>query len=115
MVTNAASLGRSGVHDFILIRASAIILTCYTIFLVGFIAVSAPLTYEIWHGLYSCLPMKVFTLLALVALLIHMWIGIWQVLTDYVKCVSLRGVLQFVFVVAAFSYLAAGIIIVWGV
>lgn len=50
MVTNAASLGRSGVHDFILIRASAVILTCYTIFMVGFIACSAPLTYEIWHG-----------------------------------------------------------------
>ncbi len=115
MVTNAASLGRSGVHDFILIRASAIILACYAIFLVGFFAASAPLTYEIWHGLYSTLSMKVFTLLALVSVLIHMWIGIWQVLTDYVKCVSLRGVLQFVFVVAAVSYLAAGIIIVWGV
>ncbi|WP_299573256.1 succinate dehydrogenase, hydrophobic membrane anchor protein [uncultured Shewanella sp.] len=115
MVTNAASLGRSGVHDFILIRASAVILTCYTIFMVGFIACSAPLTYEIWHGLFSTLPMKVFTLLALVAVLIHSWIGIWQVLTDYVKHVSVRGLLQFVFVVAAFCYLAAGIIIVWGV
>ncbi|PMG75919.1 succinate dehydrogenase, hydrophobic membrane anchor protein [Shewanella sp. 10N.286.51.B7] len=115
MVTNAASLGRSGVHDFILIRASAVILTCYTIFMVGFIACSAPLTYEIWHDLFSTLPMKVFTLLALVAVLIHSWIGIWQVLTDYVKNVSVRGLLQFVFVVAAFCYLAAGIIIVWGV
>jgi len=115
MVTNAASLGRSGVHDFILIRASAIILTCYTIFLVGFVACSSPLTYEAWHGLFSALPMKVFTLLALVSVLIHSWIGVWQVLTDYVKPLALRGVLQFVFVVAAFSYLAAGILIVWGV
>ncbi|ABO23519.1 succinate dehydrogenase, hydrophobic membrane anchor protein [Shewanella loihica] len=115
MVTNAASLGRSGVHDFILLRASAVILTCYTIFLVGFIAASAPLTYDVWHGLFSALPMKVFTLLALVAILVHAWIGIWQVLTDYVKPVAVRGVLQFVFVVAALSYLAAGIVIVWGV
>ncbi|ASJ97085.1 MULTISPECIES: succinate dehydrogenase, hydrophobic membrane anchor protein [Shewanella] len=115
MVTNAASLGRSGVHDFILLRASAVILTCYTIFLVGFIAASAPLTYDVWHGLFSALPMKVFTLLALVAILVHSWIGIWQVLTDYVKPVAVRGVLQFVFVVAALSYLAAGIVIVWGV
>ncbi|MFV7783635.1 succinate dehydrogenase, hydrophobic membrane anchor protein [Shewanella marisflavi] len=115
MVTNAASLGRSGVHDFILLRASAVILTCYTIFLVGFIAASAPLTYDVWHGLFSALPMKVFTLLALVAILVHSWIGIWQVLTDYVKPVAVRGVLLFVFVVAALSYLAAGIVIVWGV
>ncbi|GGI84296.1 succinate dehydrogenase hydrophobic membrane anchor subunit [Shewanella hanedai] len=115
MVTNAASLGRSGVHDFILIRASAIVLAVYTIFLVGFIACSSPLTYDIWHGLFSALPMKVFTLLALVAVLIHAWVGVWQVLTDYVHHLALRGVLQFVFVVAAFSYMAAGILIVWGV
>lgn len=115
MVTNAASFGRSGVHDYILLRASAVILACYTIFLVGFIACSSPLTFEIWQGLFSTLPMKVFTLLALFALLIHSWIGIWQVLTDYVKSTALRGVLQFTFVVTAFSYLAAGIVIVWGV
>ena len=115
MVTNAASLGRSGVHDFILIRASAIVLAVYTIFLVGFIACSSPLTYDVWHGLFSALPMKVFTLLALVAVLIHSWIGVWQVLTDYVHHLALRGVLQFVFVVAAFCYMAAGILIVWGV
>ncbi|BCV36077.1 MULTISPECIES: succinate dehydrogenase, hydrophobic membrane anchor protein [Shewanella] len=115
MVTNAASFGRSGVHDFILLRASAVILAVYTIFLVGFAACSSPLTYDVWHGLFASLPMKVFTLLALIALLIHAWIGIWQVLTDYVKNVALRGVLQFVFVVTAFTYLASGIVIVWGV
>jgi len=115
MVTNAASFGRSGVHDFILIRASAIVLAIYTIFLVGFVACSSPLTYDVWHGLFSALPMKVFTLLALVALLIHAWIGVWQVLTDYVKPLALRGVLQFVVVIAALSYMAAGILIVWGV
>lgn len=115
MVTNAASFGRSGVHDFIMLRASAVVLACYTVFLVAFAAFSNPLTYEAWHGLFAALPMKVFTLLALIALLIHAWIGVWQVLTDYVKCVSLRGVLQFVFVVAAFAYLASGVLIVWGV
>lgn len=66
-------------------------------------------------GCFATLPMKVFTLLALIALLIHAWIGIWQVLTDYVKHTALRGVLQFTFVVTAFAYLAAGIVIVWGV
>ncbi|MCF1428082.1 MAG: succinate dehydrogenase, hydrophobic membrane anchor protein [Shewanella sp.] len=115
MVTNAASFGRSGVHDFILIRASAVILASYAIFLVAFIALSSPLNFEVWRGLFASLPMKIYTLVALVALLIHAWIGVWQVLTDYVKNIALRGVLQFAFVVAALSYLAAGLIIVWGV
>ena len=115
MVTNAASFGRSGVHDFIMIRASAVVLALYTLFLVGFVACNGPLTYEVWSGLFSTLAMKVFTMIALIALLIHAWIGIWQVLTDYIKCTTLRGVLQFVFVITAFAYLAVGLFTVWGV
>ena len=102
MVTNAASFGRSGVHDYILLRASAVILACYTIFLVGFIACSSPLTYDVWHGLFSALPMKVFTLLTLVALLVHSWLAVCLVLTYYVQCTSLRGVLQCTCVVTVF-------------
>ncbi|GLS84178.1 succinate dehydrogenase, hydrophobic membrane anchor protein [Paraferrimonas haliotis] len=115
MVTNAASFGRSGVHDYILIRASAVVLACYAIFLLVFVVATKELDYQIWQSLFAAVPMKVFTIVSLIALLIHAWIGVWQVLTDYVKAHVLRGVLQFVFVVAAFSYLVAGIVIVWGV
>lgn len=40
MVSNASALGRNGVHDFILVRATAIVLTLYIIFMVGFFATS---------------------------------------------------------------------------
>ena len=33
---------------------------------------------------------QVFTTLTLIAILAHAWVGLWQVLTDYVKCLSLR-------------------------
>ncbi len=36
MVSNASALGRNGVHDFILVRATAIVLTLYIIYMVGF-------------------------------------------------------------------------------
>lgn len=38
MVSNASALGRNGVHDFILVRATAIVLTLYIIYMVGFFA-----------------------------------------------------------------------------
>ncbi|MGL5298930.1 MAG: succinate dehydrogenase membrane anchor subunit, partial [Plesiomonas sp.] len=41
MVTNATAFGRSGVQDWILLRATAIIMTLYILYLLGFI-VSAP-------------------------------------------------------------------------
>lgn len=44
MVSNASALGRNGVHDFILVRATAIVLTLYIIYMVGFFATSGTLT-----------------------------------------------------------------------
>jgi len=114
MVKVAGTFGRSGVHDYILLRASAVILLAYTIYLVGFI-VSTDMTYQVWSDFFSLTLTKVFTLMALIAMLVHSWIGIWQVLTDYVKCTLLRGTLQFVLTTVAFVYVIFGFVILWGV
>ncbi|MFO6424775.1 succinate dehydrogenase, hydrophobic membrane anchor protein [Motilimonas sp. KMU-193] len=114
MVKIASGLGRSGVHDFVLIRASAVILTLYTLYLVGFIA-TTDITYETWQAFFSGTFTKAFTMLALVAMLVHAWIGLWQVLTDYIKCALLRGSLQFVLTSIAFIYMFVGFSVLWGV
>ncbi len=114
MVNNAATFGRSGVHDFILIRATAIIMTLYTLYLVGFIA-TTDLTYDVWSGFFASTFTKAFTMMALVSMLIHAWIGLWQVLTDYVKPALLRGALQFSLTAVAFIYVFVGFSVLWGV
>ena len=115
MVGIVASVGRNGVHDFILLRASAIILVLYTLILAGFFIVTPPVTFEIWHGFFACTSVKVATMLALLALLVHAKIGVWQVLSDYVKPAFLRGALQFFFSVLLLAYVVYGFSIVWGV
>lgn len=114
MVINQASFKRDGVQDFVSLRATALILAAYAIFIVGFIVCTPVMTYEVWHGLFSNLGMKVFTLLALASFLIHARIGLWQVLTDYVKCAKTRALLGFVLNVAALAYVAAGLFVLWG-
>ena len=115
MVSNASALGRNGVHDFILVRATAIVLTQYIIYMVGFFAITGDVTYEAWTGFFSSAFTKVFTLLALVSTLIHTWIGMWQVFTDYVKSTALRLGLQLLTVVALLVYVIYGFVVVWGV
>ncbi|MGK9172310.1 succinate dehydrogenase membrane anchor subunit [Yokenella regensburgei] len=115
MVSNASALGRNGVHDFILVRATAIVLTLYIIYMVGFFAINGDITWQVWSGFFSSAFTKVFTLLALFSILIHAWIGMWQVLTDYVKSVALRLMLQLVIVVALAIYVIYGFVVVWGV
>ena len=115
MVSNASALGRNGVHDFILVRATAIVLTLYIVYMVGFFAISGELTFDVWSGFFSSAFTKVFTLLALYSILNHAWIGKWQELTDYDKPLALRLVLQLAIVVALVVYVIYGFVVVWGV
>ncbi|WON76060.1 succinate dehydrogenase membrane anchor subunit [Serratia sp. UGAL515B_01] len=114
MVSNVSALGRNGVHDWLLIRASAIVITLYVLYILGFVVMAPDMTYEIWRGFFAAPITKVFTLLTLLSILVHAWIGMWQVLTDYIKPLALRLVLQLVIVVALLVYLLYGTIVVWG-
>lgn len=114
MLSNASALGRNGVHDWLLVRASAMIMTLYVLYILGFVLMSDTLTYEIWHGFFASSVTKVFTLLTLFSILMHGWIGMWQVLTDYVKHLATRLLLQMAIVVALFVYAIYGTVVVWG-
>jgi len=114
MVSNASALGRNGVHDWLLLRAAAMVITLYVLYILGFLVVSDTLTYDIWRGFFASSFTKVFTLLTLLSILVHGWIGMWQVLTDYVKPVGLRLMLQLVVVVALLVYAFYGTVVVWG-
>ena len=114
MVNNVSALGRNGVHDWLLLRASAIIITLYVLYILGFFVTAPELTYDIWRGFLATSITKVFTLLTLLSILVHAWIGLSQVLTDYVKPLAVRLVLQLAVVVALLVYLLYGTIVVWG-
>ncbi|AIR68760.1 succinate dehydrogenase membrane anchor subunit [Dickeya fangzhongdai] len=114
MVSNASALGRNGVHDWLLLRASAIVIVLYVLYIVGFVASAGNITYEIWRGFFATHLTKVFTLLTLFAILVHAWIGMWQVLTDYIKPLAVRLTLQLAIVVALLVYVIYGTVVVWG-
>ncbi|MEO9946478.1 succinate dehydrogenase, hydrophobic membrane anchor protein [Paraglaciecola sp.] len=115
MVTGQASLKRNGVQDFVTIRGTAIIMVAFAIFMGGFFVCTPEVTFEIWKDLFSNLAMKVFTFAALVSIMLHVRIGMWQVLTDYVKAPGLRAFIQFILNLIAFVYVAVGLFVLWGV
>ena len=115
MVKVATTFGGSGTRDFVFLRASAIIMALYSIFMVSFLVTAEPLSYAVWTNFFAGLGMKIFTMLALTSVLVHGWIGIWQVLTDYVKNSGLRAFIQFVVSVALIVYWLAGLLVVWPV
>ena len=50
--------------------------------------------YDKWAGMFSHQWMKLFTFVVIVALLVHVWVGVRDVLMDYVKPVGTRLALQ---------------------
>ena len=112
-VRSSTSLTRSGVSDWLVQRVSALILLAYVIFLLGFYFGHPTLDYLTWHGLFLLPAMRIFSFLTLLALLGHAWVGMWTVLTDYVKPYYLRGILQIFIILAFIACLAFGVTILW--
>ena len=54
-------------------------------------------------------------MVALLAVVAHAWIGIWTVLTDYIKPVGVRFFAQSLLIVTCLSLLLWGLVILWGV
>ena len=119
MVTAVTSMGRSGLSDWLMQRVTALILLAYFLF-IGAVVISG-VNYLEWEGLFAQTWVRVFSLLALVSLGIHAWVGLWAVFTDYFT-ERLMGTTGNVIRLAAqvssglimFTYLVWGIQILWG-
>jgi len=119
MVTAVTSMGRSGLSDWLMQRVTAVILVAYFAF-IGFVLVGG-IDYASWKGLFSQTWMRIFSLMALLSLGVHAWIGLWVVFTDYLteRLMGptgnvLRFLAQVVCAIIVFSYVVWGIQILWG-
>lgn len=114
MVTNITSLTGNGLKDWLIQRVSALYFAAYSLFLLGFIMIHPQLGYAQWHNLFHNPFVKIASLIALLMLSLHAWIGIWTVTTDYLKCVCIRLSLQLLVVLLLLSQFVWGVMIVWG-
>ncbi len=104
----------SGFKNWLLQRISAVILAAYVLFLAGFWFTQPVVNYAAWYKLFSCELMKFATLFVLLALVIHSWLGIWIVTTDYLKSASIRLCVQTAVYIVLLFYLVWGVQILWG-
>lgn len=89
MVNLKTALGRNGFQDWILQRVTALFIGVYTIFMFGFWLFNHK-NVGLWQTLFSLNLMRYLTMLVLLAILVHAWIGLWIICTDYLKSSTLR-------------------------
>lgn len=88
-----------GLRDWLAQRVTAIVLAVYAVVLLIAVMLAGEPGYGGWAGIFAKTWMKVLTLLALLALVYHAWVGVRDIWMDYVKPVGLRLGLQIVTVV----------------
>ena len=83
-----------GLRDWLSQRITAALMALFTFLLLAQVLFGGPLGYDRWAGIFAQQWMKVLTFVTVLALAYHAWVGMRDVLMDYVKSVGLRLVLH---------------------
>ena len=89
-----------GMRDWLSQRVTAALMAVFTVLvLVQLLFKRGPIGYDLWAGIFAAQWMKVLTFSVIAGLLWHVWVGMRDVLMDYVKPVGMRLVLQVIVIV----------------
>lgn len=104
-----------GLRDWLAQRVTAVVMAVYTLLFLVALANLPAFDYPSWKALWAVPVMRYATMLFMVSLLIHAWVGVRNIFMDYVKPAGLRLVLYVVVILALVWYGAWTIQILWGV
>jgi succinate dehydrogenase / fumarate reductase membrane anchor subunit len=102
-----------GLRDWLAQRISAVVMAVYTLIIAGLLLKQAPMTYAAWKDLFAQGWMRIATLLFAVSLAWHAWVGVRDILMDYIKPDGLRLALQVVTLLTVAVYVGWAVQILW--
>lgn len=115
MVKSSTNLTRSGLRDYIFQRFSAVFIGAYILFLAAFILLHPHMDYVSWKNLFANDIMRIASLVVLLSMLVHTYIGMWGISTDYLtKSSTVRILFQVIVFVALIAFVIWGVMILWG-
>jgi succinate dehydrogenase / fumarate reductase, membrane anchor subunit len=83
-----------GLRDWLSQRVTALLMALFTVLVVVQILLPGEMGYDKWAGIFASQWMKVLTFVVIMALLMHVWVGMRDVWMDYIKPVAIRLALQ---------------------
>ena len=113
MTTRVITGAHYGLRDWLAQRITAVIVALYSVIVVSVLWSGKPITYGVWRELFAQGWMRVATLLFMVSLCWHAWVGVRDILMDYIKPDGLRLSLQVFSLLVLACYLGWTIQILW--
>jgi succinate dehydrogenase / fumarate reductase membrane anchor subunit len=103
-----------GLGDWLLQRLTAMVMAVYTIAFLICLLMAPPANYADWKAMFSSPFFRLFTMLFVAALLYHAWVGMRDILMDYLRATSLRLTAEVLVGLALLFYLIWSASVLWG-
>ena len=102
-----------GLRDWLAQRVTAAVMIFYTFLVLAALARLPRLDYWHWKALWAMPLMRYATMLFLLCMLLHAWIGVRNIFMDYIKDPGLRLTLYVIVIGALVCYAAWSVQILW--
>lgn len=114
MVNRVVTGAHYGLRDWLAQRITAVVMVVYTLALAVWMLMQPAVDYDAWSALFSSDLVRSFTLLFLLCLYYHAWIGVRDIVMDYVKPAGVRLSLHVAVILALVMYVIWSVQILWG-
>jgi succinate dehydrogenase / fumarate reductase membrane anchor subunit len=102
-----------GLRDWLAQRITAVVMALYFVVIAWVLLSGNPVTYDAWRNLFAQGWMRVATLLFAVSLAWHAWVGVRDIIMDYVKLDGLRLALEVSVLLLTAVYVGWTVQILW--
>ena len=102
-----------GLRDWLAQRITAVIMAVYSVIALIVLLSGHPITYAVWRDLFAQGWMRVAALLFMASLAWHAWVGVRDILMDYIKPAGLRLTLEVIVLLMIAAYVGWTIQILW--
>jgi succinate dehydrogenase / fumarate reductase membrane anchor subunit len=113
MVSRVVVGAHYGLRGWLVQRMSAIVMALYTLLFVLALLVARPADHAGWRALFAQGWMRAATLLFFVSLFMHAWVGVRDILMDYIKPTGLRLALQVAVILVLVALAGWAVDILW--
>ena len=114
MVNRVVVGAHYGLRDWLMQRITAVLMVLYSLSIAGYLLMQPYIGYDVWTGLFSSQIVRAFTLLFLLSLFYHAWVGIRDIVMDYVNSAAARLVVHVLVILALLLYAIWSVEILWG-
>jgi len=91
-----------------------LVMALYLVLLSGYLLLQPYLDYDVWTALFSNQVVRTFTMLFLLSLFYHAWVGVRDIVMDYVKPAWMRLLIHVLVIMALLLYAIWAVEIFWG-